>query len=147
VALNSQSMATAYLTRRITFAAAHRYRRPEWSDAENEREFGICARPNYHGHTYTCDVTVRGPIDDRTGMVIDLAQLDRILERDVRARFDHANLNLDVAEFADGGLMPTGENLARYIFEVVARGMSGSARVDEVRVAEDTTLSVTYRGE
>jgi 6-pyruvoyltetrahydropterin/6-carboxytetrahydropterin synthase len=139
-------MATAYLTRRITFAAAHRYRRPEWSDAENERRFGMCARPNYHGHTYTCDVTVRGTIDDRTGMLVDLATLDRVLEVGVRARFDHANINLDVPEFAEGGLMPTGENLARYIFEVVARGMSGQATVEEVRVAEDATLSVAYRG-
>lgn len=141
-------MAIAYLTRRLSFAAAHRYRLPELSDAENERRFGLCARPNYHGHTYTCEVTVRGPIDERSGMIIDLADVDRILERDVRARFDHANLNLDVPEFAEGKLMPTGENLARFIFETVRRGLpSGGATVCEVRVAEDRTLSASYRGE
>jgi 6-pyruvoyltetrahydropterin/6-carboxytetrahydropterin synthase len=140
-------MATAYLTRRVTFAAAHRYRLPELSDEENTRRFGLCARPNYHGHSYVCDVTVRGPIDERTGMIVDLADLDRVLARDVRDRFEHANLNLDVPEFAEGRLMPTGENLARYIFQTVQRGLAGAAEVCEVRVAEDTTLSATYRGE
>ena len=140
-------MAIAYLTRRVTFAAAHRYRLPELSDAENERRFGLCARPNFHGHTYTCDVTVRGPIEQRTGMIMDLADLDRVLERDVRARFDHANLNLDISEFAEGALVPTGENLARHIFDAVQRGIGTAAAVCEVRVAEDTTLSAVYRGE
>lgn len=140
-------MAIGYLTRRITFAAAHRYRRPEWTDAENERVFGVCARPNYHGHSYTCDVTVRGTIDERSGMLVDLGTFDRVLEERVRARFDHANINLDVPEFADGQLVPTGENLARFIFDAVQRGLGGAPSVTEVRVAEDATLSVTYRGE
>ncbi|MDE3054758.1 MAG: 6-carboxytetrahydropterin synthase [Gemmatimonadota bacterium] len=141
-------MAIAYLTRRISFAAAHRYRLPELSDEENTRRFGLCARPNYHGHSYACEVTVRGPIEERSGMIVDLADLDRVLERDVRSRFDHANLNLDIPEFAEGRLMPTGENLARFIFETVQRGLpAGGAMVCEVRVAEDTALSATYRGE
>ena len=139
-------MAIAYLTRRISFAAAHRYRLPEWSDEENERVFGLCARPNYHGHTYSCEVTVRGPIDERTGMIVNLADLDRVLERDVRGRFDHANINLDLPEFADGKLVPTGENLARHIFNAVRREL-GSVDVTEVRIAEDGTLSAAYRGE
>lgn len=139
-------MAIASLTRRITFAAAHRYRLPELSDAENAQRFGLCARPNFHGHTYTVDVTVRGTIDERTGMIMDLGDLDRVLERDVRARFDHANLNLDIPEFAEGKRMPTGENLARFIFDTVQRGLGAAATVTEVRVAEDATLSATYQG-
>jgi 6-pyruvoyltetrahydropterin/6-carboxytetrahydropterin synthase len=138
-------MAHAFLTRRVTFAAAHRYRRPEWSDAENERVFGLCARPSFHGHTYTCDVTVRGEIDSTTGMVVDLAIVDRALAREVRDRFDHRNINQDVPEFADGKLVPTGENLARFIFERMAAALGGAARVTQVVVAEDTTLSATYR--
>ncbi len=140
-------MATAYLTRRVTFAAAHRYRLPELSDEENARRFGLCARPNFHGHSYACDVTVRGTIDERTGMIMDLGDLDRVLERDVRSRFDHANLNLDVPEFAEGRLMPTGENLARHIFQTVQRGLGAAIEVYEVRVAEDATLSASYRRE
>ena len=140
-------MASAYLTRRITFAAAHRYRRPEWSDEENERVFGLCARPSYHGHSYVCDVTVRGEIDERTGFCVDLAALDDILRREVRDRFDHRNINVDVPEFADGKLVPTGENLARFIFERVQRAIGDRAKVTEITVAEDASLATSYRGD
>lgn len=140
-------MPTAYLTRRVSFAAAHRYRRPEWSDEKNASVFGACARPNYHGHTYTCDVTVRGDIDAVTGFVVDLGVLDRVLETEVRDRFDHRNINLEVPAFADGALVPTGENLARYIFEQVQSCLPPETTVTAVTVAEDNTLSATYKSE
>jgi 6-pyruvoyltetrahydropterin/6-carboxytetrahydropterin synthase len=138
---------SAFLTRRVTFAAAHRYRVSHWSDERNEQVFGACARPSYHGHSYVCDVTVRGEIDETTGFVIDLGLLDRILDVEVRQRFDHRNINVDVAEFADGKLIPTGENLARFIFERVGAALVGRgavASVVRVTVAEDATLSATY---
>ena len=94
------------LTRRVTFAAAHRYRRADWSEARNREVFGACAHLNYHGHSYRCEVTVRGPLDEETGFVIDLGLLDRILQREVHDRFDHCNINLDVPEFAEGRLIP-----------------------------------------
>jgi 6-pyruvoyltetrahydropterin/6-carboxytetrahydropterin synthase len=134
----------ASLTRRVTFAAAHRYRVPEWSEEKNQQTFGLCARPNYHGHSYVCDVTVAGKIDEKTGFCVDLGELDRILATEVRERFDHRNINLDVPEFADGKLMPTGENLARFIFERVERALGGTATVVRVTVAEDDTLSTTW---
>ena len=133
-----------FLTRRVTFAAAHRYRVAEWSDEKNTATFGLCARPNYHGHTYTCDVTVTGDVDPVTGFVADLALLDRALQREVRDRLDHANINLDLPEFADGKLMPTGENLARFIADRVQGALGAAARITRVTVAEDSTLSATY---
>jgi 6-pyruvoyltetrahydropterin/6-carboxytetrahydropterin synthase len=138
---------TAQLTRRVTFAAAHRYRIAAWSDERNEQVFGLCARPNYHGHSYVCDVTVRGEIDDATGMIIDLGILDQILENEVRRRFDHRNINVDVPEFGEGHLVPTGENLARFIFERVGAAVDAQtegARIVKVTVAEDATLSASY---
>src|SRR5436190_20906654 len=99
----------AFLTRRVTFAAAHRYRVPEWANERNEQVFGLCSRPSYHGHSYVCEVTVQGEIDAITGFAVDLGVLDRILAAEVRERFDHRNINVDVPEFGDGGLMPTGE--------------------------------------
>lgn len=140
-------MESAFLTRRIAFAAAHRYRRPEWSDEENERVFGLCARPNYHGHSYTCEVTVRGDIDPLTGMLIDVAKLDGVLALEVRDRFDHRNINQDVPEFAEGKLIPTGENLARFIYERIRSALDGGIQVTEVMVAEDSTLRCSYRGD
>jgi 6-pyruvoyltetrahydropterin/6-carboxytetrahydropterin synthase len=137
---------TAELTRRVRFAAAHRYRRPEWDEAKNTAVFGLCARPSFHGHSYVCDVTVAGDINPVTGFAVDLAQLDTVLKREVVERFDHRNINLEVADFADGALVPTGENLARFIFDRVQQAMNGAARVVEVRVAEDDTLSTSFRG-
>ena len=137
----------AFLTRRVTFAAAHRYRRPEWSDERNLATFGLCARENYHGHSYVCDVTVTGEIDPTTGMIVDLGVLDDILRAEVRERFDHRNINLDVPEFADGKLIPTGEELARFIFRRVELGLGERARVVRVVIAEDATLSAEYRAD
>ena len=128
----------------MTFAAAHRYRRTDWSDARNAEVFGACAHPNYHGHSYVCDVTVRGPIDAETGFVVDLGLLDRVLATEVRERFDHRNVNLDVPEFADGALIPSGENLARFIAERVQAALGGGVHVSRVTVAEDATLSATF---
>ena len=133
-----------YLTRRVGFAAAHRYRVPEWSDERNDATFGLCARPSYHGHSYVCDVTVTGSVDPVTGFVVDLGLLDAVLQREVRERLDHRNINTDVPEFADGQLIPTGENLARFVAERVQAGLGAAARVTRVVVAEDSTLSTTY---
>ena len=138
-------MPNAYLTRRVAFAAAHRYRRPDWPDARNAQVFGACANPHFHGHSYLCEVTVRGPIDEVTGMLVDLAVLDRVLADEVRARFDHRNINLEVPEFADGRQVPTGENLARFIFERVQRALGERITVTSVTVAEDETLRAEYR--
>ncbi len=128
----------------MTFAAAHRYRRPEWSDERNASVFGACANPHHHGHGYRCDVTVRGEIDGETGFVVDLGLLDRILATEVVERFDHRNINLEVPEFRDGALVPTGENLARFILERVQAALGAKATVTAVTVAEDDTLSATY---
>jgi 6-pyruvoyltetrahydropterin/6-carboxytetrahydropterin synthase len=136
-------MPHASLTRRVRFAAAHRYRRPDWTDERNDEVFGLCARPNYHGHTYTCDVTVTGEIDPITGFVVDLGTLDRVLQKEVLDRFDHRNINLEVPDFAEGKLVPTGENLARYILDRVQAALGGSGIVSEVTVAEDESLRVT----
>lgn len=137
-------MPTCTLTRRVKFAAAHRYRRPEWDDARNESTFGACAWPNYHGHSYTCDVTVAGNIDPTTGFIIDLGTLDAILRREVIQRFDHRNINVDVPEFGDGLLVPSGENLARFILDHVQDALQSDARIVSVTIAEDDTLCATY---
>ena len=139
-------MPRASLTRRVTFAAAHRYRRPEWSSEQNEITFGLCSRESYHGHSYVCEVTVSGEIDPLTGFVADLGMLDAILADEVKNRFDHRNINVDVPEFADGKLIPSGENLARFIFDRVGARLPDSVQMDSVRIAEDRTLSATYRG-
>jgi len=140
-------MSVAQLIRRVRFAAAHRYRKPEWSEAKNVEVFGLCARPNYHGHNYTCAVTVEGTVDPVTGMVIDLARLDRVLATEVVDRFDHRNINLDVPEFGEGRLIPTGENIARFVFDRVQAALGDEVVVRSVRIDEDEGLSAMVNRE
>jgi 6-pyruvoyltetrahydropterin/6-carboxytetrahydropterin synthase len=139
-------MPRASLTRRLKFAAAHRYRRPDWTQEQNERVFGLCARESYHGHTYRCDVTLSGEIDPSTGFVFDLGELDRILSVEVTGRFDHRNINTDIPEFAEGKLIPTGENLARFIYEALETQLPSTLTLADVTVHEDDTLSASYGG-
>lgn len=128
------------LTRRVIFAAAHRYRRPEWSDERNFEVFGNCSRTPWHGHTYTCDVSVSGPVDAITGFVVDLRVLDEILDREVMARFDHRNINTDVPEFAEGRLVSSCENVAGYIAQRVQSALGARALVTRVWLSESPTL-------
>lgn len=132
------------LTRRFTFAAAHRYRRPEWDDARNLATFGKCARPQWHGHTYVCDVTVGGPVDPQTGFCCDLAVLDGVVAT-LRDELDHANLVLDIPAFHEGQRIPTCEELARWIADRVQGVLTAGTQVESVTVAEDATLSATWR--
>lgn len=140
-------MPSASLVRRVTFAAAHRYVRPDWDDARNEQVFGACARPHYHGHNYVCWVTVTGEIDPETGMVMPLEVLDRVLMHEVMQRFDHRNINLEVAEFGAGRLIPTTENLALFIRDRVQEGLASRVHVTEVRLHEDESLGAVVRSD
>ena len=132
--------AQASSTRRFAFAAGHRYWVDAWTAAENARVFGRLTVP--HGHNYTLDVTVRGAIDPRTGMVIDLSELKRIVQEAVIERFDHADLNADPL-FRER--VPTTENIAIAVWELLAPKL-GPDRLARVRVWEDPTLFVDYDG-
>ena len=133
-------MRIGYLTRAVHFSASHRYHRPDWSDEQNERRFGPCARPEGHGHNYRCEVTVTAPVDPETGMVIDLVELDSVLESQVVARFDHRHINMSVEEFKPGGALPTTENLASYILDRLSASLPSGVKVHRVRVREDRDL-------
>jgi 6-pyruvoyltetrahydropterin/6-carboxytetrahydropterin synthase len=127
-------------TRRFTFSAGHRYWVDGWPAAENERVFGRLTVP--HGHNYVLDVTVRGPIDARTGMVIDLGDLKRIVGEIVVERFDHADLNADPLF---SGRVPTTENLAIVVWDLLVAKL-GPDRLARVRVFEDPTFWADYDG-
>ncbi|MES2005442.1 MAG: 6-carboxytetrahydropterin synthase [Bacteroidota bacterium] len=103
--------------RKEHFNAAHRLHNPAWSEAENDRIFGLCNNPNYHGHNYDLVVKVVGEPDPQTGYVIDLKILSDLVRDEVMERFDHKNLNLDTVEFAN--LNPTAENIAVVIYELL----------------------------
>ena len=125
----------AFLTIRTHFAAAHRLARPELSPEENDAIYGKCARPHGHGHNYLLDVTVRGAIDPRTGMVCDLAALQQLVDDLVVEPFDHTFLNKDVAHFAT--TVPTAENIALHIADLLQAPVAGiGAALHKVRLQE-----------
>lgn len=104
----------ASVYRKEHFNAAHRLHNPDLSDSENQRVFGKCNHPNFHGHNYELIVKITGDIDPVTGYVIDLKTLSELVKRKVTDDFDHKNLNLDVEEFKT--VIPTAENMAWVIY-------------------------------
>jgi 6-pyruvoyltetrahydropterin/6-carboxytetrahydropterin synthase len=133
----------AYLTRRYMISASHRLHSDEMSEAENQATYGKCNNPYGHGHNYNIEVTVSGPVDEQTGMVCNLVDLDGFVQREVLERFDHQNLNL-LAEFAEA--VPTTENLCIAIYEIVKRGFR-AAHLERVRIEETMMNSFEYAGE
>ena len=125
------------LTRKIEFSASHRYNNPAMSEEENRRVFGKCNNPHGHGHNYTLEVTVAGELDPVTGMVVDLADLKKILEQEVMQRMDHRHLNFEVPELA--GQIPTCENVARVIWNLLEPKIP-QGRLHRVRLYESPDL-------
>ena len=132
-----------HLTRRYRFCASHRLHSAELSEAENRRVYGKCNNPYGHGHNYAVEVTVSGPVDEATGMVANLADLDGYVGREVVEAFDHKYLNEEVAEFR--ATVPTTENLCREIYRRLET--FPAARLERVRIEETAANSFEYRGE
>lgn len=132
----------AHLSRRYMFSAAHRLHSEALSEKQNLETYGKCNNPYGHGHNYTVEVTVSGPVDERTGMVCNLTDLDSFMEREVLSRFDHENLNT-LREFAEE--VPTTENLCIQIYKIVQRGFT-HAHLERVRLEETMMNSFEYAG-
>ena len=109
------------LTRCYEFAAAHRLHVPQMSDSENTELYGKCNNPSGHGHNYGLEVTLEGEPNAQTGTIISLPDLDKIVDEEIFERFDHKHLNVDCPEFEN--LVPTSENLARVIFEILEKSL------------------------
>jgi len=120
------------LTRAIEFSTSLRCTHPDLSQAENERLYGQAARQ--HGHNYRLEVTLRGAPDPRTGMVIDLKEIQEILEREIMERFDHRDLNRDTSYFEKQA--PTHENFAKVI-EGILLAAFPAGWLDRIRLQPD----------
>jgi 6-pyruvoyltetrahydropterin/6-carboxytetrahydropterin synthase len=132
----------AHLTRRYRFSSSHRLHSGEMSAEENQLTYGKCNNPHGHGHNYTLEVTVSGPVDQSTGMVCNLVDLDGFVEREVVSRYDLENLNI-LQEFAQ--TVPTTENLCVEIYEILHRGFQ-KAHLEGVRLEETMMNSFEYTG-
>jgi len=125
------------------FSASHRLHSDELSAEQNRTTYGKCNNPFGHGHNYTVEVTVSGPVDDQTGMVCNLVDLDGFVRAEILERYDHQNLNL-APEFAEE--VPTTENLCIAIYKIMKRGFQ-KAHLEKVRIEETMMNSFEYCGE
>ena len=132
----------AHLHRRYHFVAAHRLHVDALSPEANRATYGKCNNPYGHGHNYTVQITLSGPVDPHTGMVTNLADLDTFAAYELLEPFDHSNLNT-LPCFRD--LVPTTENLAREIWRIFAE--YPHATLERVRVEETSNNAFDYFGE
>lgn len=129
-------MAQVLLTKRIEFAAAHRYHNEAWDSARNRAVFGACNNDPGHGHNYLLEVTVAGEVDERTGMVVNLYDLKGVLKQ-VLEEFDHKHLNHDTPYFKR--VIPTTENIARVLWQRLET-QKDIGRLHAIRLYEDEDL-------
>ena len=132
----------AHLTRRYRFSASHRLHNESFSARQNHETYGKCNNPYGHGHNYTLEVTVAGPVNAHTGMVCNLGELDGFVQQEILTRYEHANLNT-LEEFQ--ARVPTTENLCLAIYQRLQAGFQ-SARVERIRMEETLMNSFEYAG-
>jgi 6-pyruvoyltetrahydropterin/6-carboxytetrahydropterin synthase len=133
-----------YITKSVSFSAAHRLCNPELSDEENMQIYDKCNNFNGHGHNYTLEVTVSGLPDIKTGYLLDLKQLKQIINFEIVDKVDHKHLNFDVP-FLEG-IIPTVENLAVIFWEILKNKLP-SGKLFEIKLSETDNSWVRYRGE
>ena len=133
-----------YLTKVYEFSAAHRLHSQQLSDKENLEIFGKCNNPAGHGHNYVLEVTIKGTVDPKTGLIADLNLLDEVIEKEVFSRFDYKHLNLDTAEFEN--VNPTSENFVKVLWDVMEPNLQ-PVRLHRVRLRETPKNHFDYYGE
>ena len=132
----------AHLTRRYMFSASHRLHSKDMSAQENLATYGKCNNPHGHGHNYALEVTVSGKVDDHTGMVCNLVDLDGFVQKEILEAFDIQDLN-KMPQFAND--VPTTENLCIVIYDILQRGFK-FAHLEKVRLEETMMNSFEYAG-
>jgi len=133
------------ITRRLHFSAAHRLAREDWSDEENQRVFGDCSHPNWHGHNYELEVTVSGEVDPETGFVMDLKALKDLANELLIDDVDHRNMNLDVPWME--GALPSTENMVVKMWNRLAPAIPSHVTLERLVLWETPRHFVEYRGE
>ena len=146
MSVNATDAGRAYFGRRYMLSASHRLHSEALSAEENRSAYGKCNNPHGHGHNYTIEILVGGPVNAETGMVINLADLDSIVQSKVLARFDHTNLNFDPM-FTNR--VPTTENLCRAVHELLVGEIpaGAGAKLEQVRVEETENNFFEYSGD
>jgi len=139
-------MKIVHITRRERFNAAHKLWNPDWSDEKNNKVFGKCSNPNWHGHNYDLFVTVKGELDKSTGFCVDLKDLSELIKTKIVDVVDHKNLNLDVPFMK--GLMASTEILCIGIWEQLESDINElGCKLHSVKLYETENNFAEYFGE
>lgn len=136
----------AYITRCESFSAGHRIHNPSLDAETNRTLFGKCNNPNGHGHNYKVEVTVKGPVDRTTGMVINLLELRDIMAMVIET-MDHRRLDLDLEYFEVSGVTATAENIAIYMWNKISKLLPHTTTLVNLRLHETDKHYVDYKGE
>ncbi|MEL6627588.1 MAG: 6-carboxytetrahydropterin synthase [Bacteroidota bacterium] len=134
-----------YITRRERFNAAHKLWVKDWSDERNKEVFGKCANKNWHGHNYELFVTVKGRPDPKTGFVMDIKKLSKLIKKQIVDDVDHSNLNLDV-DWIPADLQPTTENLVILFWQRLQGHLEG-CELHSIKLHETENIYAEYFGE
>ncbi|GGF87235.1 6-carboxytetrahydropterin synthase [Paenibacillus abyssi] len=126
-----------FLSRKLYFSAAHRYRIEDWSDEKNRQVFGLCSNPNGHGHDYTLEVMVKGQIDERSGIVVNISDIDKVVKQLINEEFDGKFLNVEHPYFEAN--IPTTENIVNYLWNSLENRMIG-CELHKIRLHENHYL-------
>ena len=132
-----------YLTKQYKFCAAHRYWNPNWSDEKNYQIFGEDVR--IHGHNYTLDITISGPINDESGFIVNLAELNKIVKLHVLDVMDHSQIQLDIPWFESK--QPSTENMVVFIWEQIVTKIPNPAKLKSIKLRETPTIFTEYFGQ
>ncbi|XP_065200937.1 6-pyruvoyl tetrahydrobiopterin synthase [Planococcus citri] len=139
------SQPIAYLSRIESFSACHRLHSPFLNEKDNLEEYGKCNNLNGHGHNYSLEVTLKGPVNPKTGMVENLNELKRAINSAVMDVLDHKNIDKDVPYFQN--VVSTTENVAVFIWKNLKLHLQKPSLLYEVKVYETNKNVIIYRGE
>uniref|UniRef100_A0A6M2DR01 6-pyruvoyltetrahydropterin synthase n=1 Tax=Xenopsylla cheopis TaxID=163159 RepID=A0A6M2DR01_XENCH len=139
------SLPVVYLSRKEIFSACHRLHSSALSSEVNQAIYGKCNNPNGHGHNYIVEVTLKGPVDPRTGMVMNISELKKYMKEAIIEPLDHKNIDKDVLHFQN--VVSTTENLAIFIWDNLKNLLPRPELLHEIHIQETDKNSVRYRGQ
>lgn len=125
------------LGRRFTFRAAHRCWRPDWDEEQNRRAYGPCATHHPHGHTFTLEIVITGPVDSDTGMIVNVTDLKAWVTTVLKS-FDYGDLNSDIPEFREN--VPSLENIAAVLAERIRSSLPAGITLQRLRLSQDSII-------
>lgn len=133
-----------YITRKASFSAAHRLFNPELTENENCEIYDKCNNYWGHGHNYTLEVTVCGTPNPKTGYLIDLKILKKIINEEIIEKVDHKHLNIDVEMFK--GIITSLENIVAVFWQNLEKKIP-NGKLFKIKIFETDNNWIEYFGE